>query len=72
MYYDDFPALLVEEDLGFPSMHYFRHEGAPEQNQLLTWTNPVPGVIRTHNGKGQEILSQGLYCNSATEAPLYE
>jgi hypothetical protein len=28
--YRDVPALLVEEDLRCPSVHYFRHEQAPE------------------------------------------
>jgi hypothetical protein len=28
--YRDVPALLVEEDLRCPSVHYFRHERAPE------------------------------------------
>jgi hypothetical protein len=28
--YGDVPALLVEEDLRCPSMHYYRHEQAPE------------------------------------------
>jgi hypothetical protein len=28
--YRDIPALLVEEDLRCPSMHYFRHKWAPE------------------------------------------
>jgi hypothetical protein len=30
--YGDLPALLVEEDLRFPAMHYFRHKRAPEYN----------------------------------------
>jgi hypothetical protein len=28
--YRDVPALLVEEDLRCPSVHYFRHERVPE------------------------------------------
>jgi hypothetical protein len=28
--FGDVPALLVEEDLRCPSVHYFRHERAPE------------------------------------------
>jgi hypothetical protein len=30
--YDDVQALLVEEDLRCPSVHYFRYERAPEYN----------------------------------------
>jgi hypothetical protein len=30
VYYDDAPALLVEEDLRFSSVDYFSHERAPE------------------------------------------
>ena len=32
--YDDFPLLLVEEDLRCLSVNYFRHERAAEQNHL--------------------------------------
>jgi hypothetical protein len=28
--YGDIPAVMVEEDLRFPSVHYFRHEQALE------------------------------------------
>jgi hypothetical protein len=72
--YGDISVYLVEEDLWFPSVHYFRHVGLLSRTPsvfLAGWMasshERIPGGIRTERKWGGSGLKINNLNNSATE-----
>jgi hypothetical protein len=66
--YGDISALLVEEDLRCPFMHFVRHKRAPEQNhrRSVNW-KASSNLMKESKVPGEIIIAGGIlaYCLSS-------